>query len=364
MQINKICEKFGVKIIAQKDIKNGIINTTKIVTDISGKKYILQEINNDVFNDIDKLMDNIAKVSEYIHKMHKKNKDSIDTYYLLTASNNFYTSEKDEKEKPHFFRMYKYISNASTYDEADEYLLFQAGVGFGNFQKVLQSFPSNELHETIYNFHNTPYRYNILLQAINFAKTNNPKRYKNAKTTINFAIRNNEIANIIIDKIENKKIPIRVVHNDTKLNNVVLSNKDHKPVAVIDLDTVMPGSLLFDYGDAIRYCANTATEDETNVGLINIDYKKLKAFTKGYIQETKNILTPEEISLMPISPEILAYELGIRFLTDYLQNDKYFKIDSNRPNHNLERAISQFTIAEKFKKERAKIAKIINDELK
>lgn len=364
MQLNKIYEKFGVKIIAQKDINKGFINTTKMVTDVNGNKFVLQEINSNVFKNIDKLMDNIASVSEYVHKMHKKSKGSVDTVSLLKAKNKFYAVEKDENGKSHYFRMYKFISNASTYDQANEKLLFEAGVGFGNFQKLLQKFPAGELYETIPNFHNTPLRYKNFLKVVKIAETNNSERFKKAQKAIKFANDNKNIASIIVDELKSKNIPIRVVHNDTKLNNVVLSDADHKPVAVIDLDTVMPGNLLFDYGDGIRYCASTSAEDEADVSLIDVDFKKFKAFTKGYIQETKEILTQNELKLMSIAPEVVAYELGLRFLTDYLDGDKYFKVNSHRPDHNLERAMAQFTLASKFKTNRFKIERIINKSMR
>ena len=362
MQIQKLCKKFGVYVIAKKEIKKGIINSTMIVTDADNNKYIFQEINSGVFKDVEKLMDNIAKVSEHIHEMHAKTKNSIDTYNLLKSGNKFYITEKDEHGIPHYFRMYKYISNASTYDEANEQLLFEAGVGFGSFQKLLNNFPAGELYETIPDFHNTRSRYNQFLEAMQKAKQNNPERYKKAKWAIEFAQENKSIAGIIMDQLENNNLPIRVVHNDTKLNNVMLSDKNRKPVAVIDLDTVMPGSLLFDYGDAIRFCASTAPEDETNLKLIDVNFNKLQAFTKGYLKETANVITEKELEFMPEAPKVLAYELGLRFLTDYLNGDKYFKVNSSRVDHNLERAVAQFTLTDKLDKYNEKIRKIINKE--
>ena len=365
MQTEKICGAFGVELFAQKDIKKGIINSTKLITDRRGNQYILQEINNNVFKNIEKLMQNIASVSEYIHKMHKKSRKNIDTLQLLkTNTNAYYLVEKDENNKPHYFRMYKYIANANTYDEGNEQLLYAAGIGFGNFQKSLQNFPAKTLNETIYNFHNTPYRYKKLLAAVEKAKTTNPERYKKAQPAIKFAVQNSNIAPTITNALKNKALPIRVVHNDTKLNNVVLSNRKNKPVAVIDLDTVMPGSLLYDYGDAIRFCANTTSEDETNVKLIDVDMKKLKAFTSGFLKETHAILTENEFAIMPYAPKVLAYELGIRFLTDYLAGDKYFKVNSSRPDHNLERATAQFTLTQKFKQYENDIQQIISEEYK
>lgn len=362
MQVEKICENFNVKIVAQKEINKGIINSTTMVTDECGEKFILQEINSNVFKDVDKLMNNIARVSEYVHMAHEKSKDNIDTLNLIKCKDKYYFTQSDENKKIHYYRMYKYISNASTYDEANEQLLFQAGIGFGNFQKALRDFPANELYETIPNFHNTPLRYKKLLQTITTTSKKRPERLKKALNAIKFAKKNVDISSIITDALKNNIVPIRVVHNDTKLNNVILSDTSNKPVAVIDLDTVMPGSLLYDYGDAIRYCASTATEDETNLKLIDVDFTKLKYFTQGYLKETCNILTKAELKLMPYAPSVMAYELGIRFLKDYLDGDKYFKINSSRPNHNLERAIAQFALVKKFKENHTQIERIIYDE--
>ena len=363
MNAFKICSQFGVEIVAKKDIVKGLINNTCLVTTKNGQKYILQEINSNVFKDVDKLMHNIDVVTEHIKKTIQEGGKKNSTLNLLkTNAGKSYVSTLENDGKSHYYRMYDYIDNATSFDQANEELLYQAGVGFGRFQRQLSDFPAEQLYESIPDFHNTIARYNAFNDSMFKAfETNDNTAHKKAFHEIQYARENKKLAGLIMNDLNSHKIPLRVVHNDTKLNNVMLNNLTHQPVCVIDLDTIMPGSLLFDYGDAIRYGANTGLEDDENLENVGIDMKKFTAFTNGFLKETAGSITKRELELLPFAPIVLAYELGLRFLTDYLDGNKYFRCDGNRPDHNLERTRAQFKLMSDMKKHLPDMQHIIND---
>lgn len=351
MNTFNICANFGIETITAKEIKTGIINDTFVVTGKNGKKYILQEINNNVFKNVDGLMNNIEKVTNYLkEKIAKEGGDSKrETLTLIKNINNDkpYFKIKDDNGVEHFFRMYEFIENASTYDEASEQYLFEAGKGFGKFQRQLDGFDASELIESIPNFHNTRKRLEAFLSSLDNAYKQKDSEYiADAYSCIKYALKHADISNIIMDALETGKIPTRVVHNDTKLNNVMLDNDNNQALCVIDLDTIMPGTMLFDYGDAIRSGANAGLEDDVNLKNVYLDKSKFEAYTKGFVSEIATIMTPEELKMLAQAPIVLTYELGLRFLTDYLDGNKYFKCDLTRPKHNLERAKAQFTLTQ------------------
>lgn len=351
MNTFNICANFGIETITAKEIKTGIINDTFVVTGKNGKKYILQEINNNVFKNVDGLMNNIEKVTNYLkEKIAQEGGDSKrETLTLIKNINNDkpYFKIKDDNGVEHFFRMYEFIENASTYDEASEQYLFEAGKGFGKFQRQLDGFDASELIESIPNFHNTRKRLEAFLSSLDNAYKQKDSEYiADAYSCIKYALKHADISNIIMDALETGKIPTRVVHNDTKLNNVMLDNDNNQALCVIDLDTIMPGTMLFDYGDAIRSGANAGLEDDVNLKNVYLDKSKFEAYTKGFVSEIAPIMTPEELKMLAQAPIVLTYELGLRFLTDYLDGNKYFKCDLTRPKHNLERAKAQFALTQ------------------
>lgn len=364
MNAFKICSQFGVEIVAKKDIVKGLINNTCLVTTKNGQKYILQEINSNVFKDVDKLMHNIDVVTNHIKKKSSQEggKKNPTLNLLKTDAGKSYVTALDGDGKTHYYRMYDYIDNATSFDQANEELLYQAGVGFGRFQRQLSDFPAEELYESIPDFHNTLARYDAFVSSMFKAlETQNRESHEKAFHEIQFAIANKNLAGLIMNDLNSHKIPLRVVHNDTKLNNVMLNNLTHEPVCVIDLDTIMPGSLLFDYGDAIRYGANTGLEDDENIANVGIDMKKFTAFTNGFLKETAGSITKRELELLPQAPIVIAYELGLRFLKDYLDGNKYFRCDGNRPDHNLERTRAQFKLMSDMKKHLPDMQHIVND---
>lgn len=351
MDIFQICNYFNINAKGNRVISKGLINNSWEIIDEKGESYIVQEINSNVFKDVDSLMDNISRVTQHVRKKVKSEGGDVNREGLTLMPTN--SLDKNGKEKYYYtngtkyYRMYKCIKDASTYDQADEELLYQAGVGFGKFQRMLSDFPANTLHESIKDFHNTAERYNAFEKKLDYI---NIEYYHKAGKEIRTALKGFEYADKIMRPLREGKIPTRVVHNDTKLNNVMLDNKTHGAVCVIDLDTIMPGSILFDYGDAIRYCANNGAEDDRDLNNVSIDIKKFNAFTYGFLSQTASTLTNEELKLMCVAPAVLTYELGLRFLTDYLDGNKYFKCDPSRPDHNLERARAQFKLFEEFKK--------------
>ena len=315
---------------------NGHINDTYCV---GAPRYILQRINTNIFKDPEGLMENIENVTAFLRKKIEAeggNPDRETLTVIKTIDGKNYYKYDDNN----VFRMYifiegtKSIENDKTYDD-----LYEAGIGFGRFQKMLADFPVEILHETIPNFHHTPKRVEALKQAIAEDKAG---RKDSVQEEIQFALEKAAFADKVINGIAAGKIPMRVTHNDTKINNILFDEKTGKAVSVIDLDTVMPGSMLYDFGDALRMGGSTGAEDETDLSKVNFDAKAFESFAKGYISEMKDSLTDEELALLPFSVKLLTYECGIRFLTDYLNGDTYFKI--HREHHNLDRARNQFKL--------------------
>ena len=334
---------FEGKVIDKKPLKKGHINDTFCIVceteNKQNKKYILQKINTNIFKNPDELMENVVNVTSYIRKIVIENggNPERETLNIIPTKNgeNYYKDKDGD-----CFRVYKFIEDATTYDlvqNAQDF--YESAVAFGNFQRLLSNFPANTLYETIPNFHNTVDRLNKLKQAIQKDAVN---RVKNVKEEIDFVLNREKDCHIICDLLEKGEIPLRVTHNDTKLNNIMIDNKTKKAICVIDLDTVMPGTVLNDFGDSIRFGASTALEDEQDLSKVECSMELFEAYTKGFIEGVKGNLTDKEKEMLPMGAKIITLECGIRFLTDYLQGDTYFKID--RDNHNLDRARTQFKL--------------------
>ena len=242
-----------------------------------------------------------------------------------------YTNNDGEKE---YYRVYEYIDDCISYNnfgECDnpEEIAYNTGKCFGAFHMLLSDFPVGMLADTIPNFHNTPKRFEALLEAIENGITS---RAFECTDEIVYLISKIKEYSVICDNL-GKSIPVRVTHNDTKLNNVLMSKTTHKGIAVIDLDTIMPGSVLFDIGDGIRSACANSFEDETNPDEIYLKIELTKAYIKGYLEEMASSLTREEVQLIGASIKVLTYELALRFLTDYINNDTYFKIKYKEHNY-------------------------------
>ena len=339
--------------------KSGNINDTYIIEttldDGASKKYILQRINTEVFKNPDELMENVKNVTSHIAKKVKEQGGNPlrETLNLIETidGKTFIKTDNDE-----YWRSFIFIDNASTYDKVEEPIhMYTTGKALGNFQKHLSDFPVDVLYETIPDFHNTAKRYDAFLEALNEDKVG---RAKHIKSEIDFIITREKEVSLLVNMIEDGTLPLRVTHNDTKFNNIMIDDETGEGIAVIDLDTVMPGLYLYDFGDAVRSGASTAEEDEVDLSKVNFDLNLFENFTKGYLNEVGSLLSEKEIEYLPFSAKLITLELGIRFLTDYLNGDVYFKV--NRPNHNLDRARNQFKLVSDIEENMEILKDIVN----
>lgn len=322
-------------------INNGIINTTYVVkTDDKGNinKYLLQKINTSIFTEPFKLMKNIENVTKYISLNDSESKDTINVIKAKNGLPLYVTSDPFSYKE--YYRVYNYIDNTISYNKSEKTeIVYNTGKAFGHFCKVLRDFPINDLEETIKDFHDTKKRYDKLIETY---KLNPVNRNNRAFKQISEIISREEECSVLVNLLEDNKIPYRVTHNDTKVNNVLMDSVTKEPVTVIDLDTVMKGSGLYDYGDGVRSAASNALEDETNLDNVYINMDMFKAYTDGYLSEMAPYLNEEEILNMANSIKIITLELAIRFLDDYLSGDTYFK--TNYDDHNLDRCKNQLKL--------------------
>lgn len=336
--------KFKGNLIKIEENNQGNINKTYILT-YDHNKYLLQKINSNVFTEPYLVMKNIELVTKHIKKKLKNLKDNTHkTLNIIKTTNNenMYTYINSDGEKE-YYRAFDFIEDCTSYDSFEKCqdaleLAYEAGKSFGNFQNLLNDFPCNLLSETIKDFHNTKKRFQDFLDSIENKVTN--RAYDFPKEIIDLISKIKECS-IIIDNL-GKSIPIRVTHNDTKLNNILMNKNTNIGIAIIDLDTVMPGSILFDIGDGIRSTCSNSFEDEIDKDKIYLNLDLTKAYLKGFLEETHNILTQEEINYIGLSIKILTYELALRFLTDYINGDTYFKIKYKE--HNKDRFLNQYIL--------------------
>ena len=335
IQFDEILKNFNIDTLPSI-YGNGHINDTYIVH--AKPDYILQRINKNVFTNPPAVMENIMGVTEFLRKKIAAEGGDPDRETLALI----YTKDGKPYYKHtngEYYRVYKFISGAKSYDVVEKpEQLYNAARAFGKFQRMLADYPADKLNETIIDFHNTPVRYEQFKEAL---KNDKAGRAATAEKEIKFVLDRECDAGIVVDALKEGKIPLRVTHNDTKLNNVLLDSKTGEGVCVIDLDTVMPGSLLYDYGDALRFGGSSGAEDEKDLDKIYFKIDNFTAFTKGFLEELTNI-TDEELKLLPFSVKLMTLECGSRFLADYLNGDTYFK--TAYPEHNLVRARTQFKL--------------------
>ncbi len=318
---------------------DGHINDTYIAD--STPKYILQKINTSIFSNPQKLMENIEAVTKHLRGVITANGGNPDRETLTvikTIDGKLYHETSDGS----CYRIYKFIDNTISLNLPENPDQFESSArAFGKFQNMLADFDASSLYETIPDFHHTPKRTINLKKAL---EDNIAGRKDEIMDVYNEYIRFENDCAIITDNLESGAIPTRVTHNDTKLNNVLFDKDTKEGICVIDLDTVMPGSLLFDYGDSLRFGASTALEDEADLEKVWFDLEYFESYTKGFLSEIGDKITEKEIELLPLSALTLTYECGIRFLTDYLNGDTYFKI--HYPNQNLVRAKNQLKLCQ------------------
>lgn len=322
---------------------NGHINDTYLVI-TDRKRYIFQRINHSVFTNVKMLMYNQELVTAHIAaqlSMLGNYDDRLSLTIVYTKTNKTYIFHENN-----YYRCYKFIEGGLCLEKAHNPYEFElVGMAFGRFQKLLSNFDASQLYEVIPDFHNTPIRYKQLLTAID---NDIAQRVEACGDIIEQFIKRKKYCNIIVDALSKGEIPFRVTHNDTKLNNVIIDKDLTKPLAVIDLDTVMSGSIIYDFGDSIRYGANMAAEDERDLTKVNFSMELYRAFCRGFIGEVKEILTNREIENLAFGAILMTYECGMRFLTDYLNGDVYFKV--TRINHNLDRAKTQLKMVLEMEK--------------
>lgn len=344
-------------------IHNGHINNTYVLEFDNGgslKSYLLQQINTNVFANPEKLMENVVGVTEHLHKIIVENGGNPDRETLnviKTRDGKPFFISRDNR----YWRCYNFITDAYTCQTIENPIVFyNSAVAFGNFQRLLADYPADSLHETIPNFHNTVSRYADLMAAV---EKNAAGRLDSVKEEVQFAKEREKDTHVVVDLINEGKLPMRVTHNDTKLNNVMFDNQTDKGICVIDLDTVMPGSSLYDFGDSIRFGANHAAEDEKDLSLVYLDLNLFEQYCRGYLESAGESLTKTEIEYLPFSAKLMTFECGMRFLGDYLNGDTYFKI--GYPEHNLDRCHTQFAlvadIEKKFDEMKAIVARICKE---
>lgn len=334
IDMNKVLEKFNIT-SGIHSYGNGHINDTYVTDDY---EYIIQRINTNVFKKPEEVMENIDRVTSYLRDIIKAEGGNVAretmTVVKTVDGKNLYMYDENNA-----FRVYTFVKDTITIESGSLEDLYNTGAGFGRFQKMLSKFPAETLHEAIKDFHNTPKRVEALKEAI---AADRAGRAASVQPEIEFALKCAEFADVVTNGLADGSIPLRVTHNDTKINNILFDKDTRKAVCVIDLDTVMPGSALYDFGDALRMGGSTAAEDETDLSKVTFNADKFESFTKGYCSEMMSDLSEREIELLPFAAKLLTYECGIRFLTDYLNGDTYFKI--HREHHNLDRARNQFKI--------------------
>ena len=315
---------------------SGHINDTFLMTlrkdDGSEGRVIMQRMNDAIFTKPEELMENILNVTSYLREVIIQNGGDPERETLNVI--------RTKDDKPYFidsegnyWRCYIFIENARTYDQVESAEdFYQSAVAFGNFQRLLANYPAETLHETIKGFHDTKARFEVFKKAV---ADDVCGRAASVQEEINFYLEHEDLANVFGDMLANGEVPLRVTHNDTKLNNVMLDDATRKGICVIDLDTVMPGLAMNDFGDSIRFGASTAAEDEKDLDKVWCDMDLFDVYAKGFIEACGGKLTSKEIESLPMGAKVMTYECGMRFLTDYLQGDVYFKV--HREGHNLDR---------------------------
>lgn len=355
-RLRKIASCFCIEgdFISYEQIKEGNVNQTYKVTykknDGTLKSYIIQQINTYAFHNPEELMSNIDKVCGFIRS---KNPNRLSLHFYHTCDRKTYIADDIG-----YWRICNHI-DSTTYNECPSpAILENAAKAFGDFQEQLCDFDASVLFETIPDFHNTRKRISDLKEA---SKNDIAKRASLVKEELDYIFSVEDEACTLTDMLNNEELPLRVTHNDTKINNVLFDKLTNEALVIVDLDTVMPGLVGSDFGDAVRFACNTVAEDSEDFENAHINLETFEIFTKGFLEKTKNSLTENEIKTLPISVFAITVELASRFLTDYLNGDKYFK--TNYENHNLVRTKCQLALAKDIYKNLDTMKEIVNKNL-
>jgi len=349
-QIAAIVSRFDIdgEVVSSRPYGSGHINDTRYVAvkkDGAIREYILQKINKNVFKRPDQLMENYTAVTAFLREKiiaAGGDPDRETLNVVFTKDGKPYTVD----EAGEYWRLVLFVTNSLSYDKVEKpEQFYESAVAFGNFQYLLRDFPAETLHETIVNFHNTPDRFRQLTEAIAADKCG---RVAEVSAEIEFCRAREEFAATLERAHAEGRLPLKVTHNDTKLNNILFDTESGEPICVVDLDTIMPGYAVNDFGDSIRFGATTALEDEADLSKVNFDIGLYELYVKGFIEGAKGGLSEGELEMLPIGAMMMTFECGMRFLTDYLSGDTYFRI--SREKHNLDRARNQFKLVSDMEK--------------
>ncbi len=335
------CERYGF----------GHINETYLVVTESGRRYILQKISNRAFPDVAGLQENIAAVTAHLRRQNDEPNSALNLIFTGAGESWYHHGENSD------WRVYDFIENSICLQapEGPEDF-YQSAIAFGSFQQQLSTFPAETLHETIRNFHNTPDRYRLFRQTL---EADSEGRAAEVQPEIEFALSHEAVGGQLTRMLRDGELPLRVTHNDTKLNNVMLSSETRMPLCVIDLDTTMPGLSAYDFGDSIRFGAATAAEDEKNLEKVTMSLELFRIFTRGFLKACPG-LTEKERQALPLGALTMTLECGLRFLTDYLAGDHYFGI--HYPEHNLDRCRTQFKLVADMEAKMTQMQQIVKEE--
>lgn len=320
----------------------------------SRRRYILQRINHHVFLHPELLMENIQAVTEYLReKIVASGGDPRRETLNLVPTVDGDTFRRVNNGD--YWRAYLFVDGAQTYETAHSLEhVYSAAKAFGTFQRLLEDFPADRLHETIPGFHDTRKRYAAFLEAV---ERDVADRARLVQPEIAFVSQREAEASVLVDLVEQGQLPERVTHNDTKFNNVMIDDETGEGICVIDLDTVMPGLSLYDFGDSIRSGANPAAEDERDLSRVYVDLEIFDRFVCGYLGAVRDSLTSLELDYLPLSAKMMTFECGMRFLTDFLSGDTYFKV--HRDSHNLDRARAQFKLVQDMEDKMGRMTEIV-----
>ena len=335
------CQRYGF----------GHINETYLVVTDSGLRYILQKINDHVFPNVAQLQHNIAAVTEHLRKQTDEKYGVLTLVPTVDGATYYHSAESG------YWRVYDFIEGSiclQTPETPEDF--YQSAIAFGTFQQQLKDFPAHTLYETIKNFHNTPDRYRIFKEVL----AKDPLgRAKDVVPEIEFALAHEEVGGSLYRMLQEGLLPLRVTHNDTKLNNVMLRSDTRTPLCVIDLDTTMPGLSAYDFGDSIRFGAAIAKEDEQELGKVCVSLDLFRIYTRGFLKACPG-LTEKEKEVLPLGALIMTLECGLRFLTDYIDGDHYFSCYRN--GQNVDRCRTQFKMVADMEKKWEALAAIIREE--
>ena len=336
-----------------EQIKSGHINHTYLITTDTGAKYILQWINRYVFPNVEAIMSNMSAIGKFLREGEEGRMCMIS--YIDTLDGRSYYDDGEGG----CWRIYRFVDNSICLQRAEQPGdFYQSAIAFGRFQNALNNFPADELEETIPHFHDTPDRYRLFREAVSADVCG---RLSQVRSEVEFLLEREEKGCLLHHMRERCELPTRVTHNDTKINNVLFDADTRNALCVIDLDTVMPGLSVFDFGDAIRFGASTAAEDEPDLSKVSLDLELFRVFTRGFAQACPS-LTEEEIEALQLGAYTMTLECGMRFLTDYLNGDRYFSVD--REKHNLDRARTQFELVRDMERKWDDMARIVAEEAK